>query len=68
MNAGINVTINKRACKMKFDTRAQLENHVKKFCVESDYGNQQRLEEKYQKELRALKKSQIPGARDFPEE
>jgi hypothetical protein len=37
MSAGI-VHINGRACKMKFDTRAQLENHVKKFCVESDYG------------------------------
>lgn len=35
------------ACKMKFETRQQLENHVKKFCVHSDYGTANRLEEKY---------------------
>lgn len=42
---------------MKFDTRAQLENHVKKFCITSEYGDTLRLEGKYQKELKELKKS-----------
>ncbi|CAD8204694.1 unnamed protein product [Paramecium pentaurelia] len=55
------------ACKMKFETRQQLENHVKKFCVGSDYGSQNKLEEKYQRELLNLKKSNVPGAREIIE-
>ncbi|KAL4441575.1 hypothetical protein ABPG74_021507 [Tetrahymena malaccensis] len=35
------------ACKMKFENAAQLANHVKKFCSNSDYNNLDKLNKKY---------------------
>ena len=50
---------------MKFDNNAQLQNHVKKFCVESEYGTQGKLEEKYQMELKSKYRGSVGN---FPPE
>ncbi|KAL4430115.1 hypothetical protein ABPG74_013562 [Tetrahymena malaccensis] len=47
-----------QSCKMKFESSDQLQNHLKKFCQGSDYADLQKLEEKYQSELRNLKQTQ----------
>ena len=40
---------------MKFQNKSELENHVKKFCVDSQYGDLKSLEEKYATELKKIK-------------
>ncbi|CAD8165584.1 unnamed protein product [Paramecium pentaurelia] len=37
-----------RDCKMTFESSEQLANHVKRFCINSDYGNLNKLEQKHE--------------------